>query len=321
MPLMVVLGGLLGALALSPPAGAQSVTDGPTVVPDRTDVQIGERVGVTMSGFESRVVVIAICGNEGRRGSVDCDNLGSQAREINNDGTPTLGSLIVTAPPAPCPCIIRVSSDDNTEVAATPVNVVGHPVAEVVEPSEFVQPLEAEIDAVRVVGGLGDRLRASLGGSLRYEVAFTVRNTATFTVNDISATARYTREQYSDDRPIAIDDPGTLEGGEIWTQVVEVEVPPLTVGEVRWLVEVSGIGTPVIATDSTSHQPVALYVVAIVLLIDALVLLWRFFARRRRRRKANRTPAHHPFLDDGGPSGDEIVADTDEDQRIPEPVG
>jgi hypothetical protein len=316
MPLIVVLIGMFVALGWSQTTGAQSVTDGPTVVPDRTDVQIGERVGVTVSGFESRVVIIALCGNDGRRGSVDCDNLSSQAREMNNDGTPTLGSLIVTAPPVPCPCVIRVSSDDNTEVAATPVTIVGHPVAEIVEPSEFVQPLVVEIDAVRSVDGFADRVRASLGGPLRYQVTVTVRNTATYVVNDVRATARYTREQYSDDRASAIDDPESLEGGDVWTQVVEVEVPALTIGEVQWLVEVSGIGTPVIATDVTSHQPIGLYVVGVVLLLDAVVLLWRF-ARRRRRR--DRKPPDNPFLDDPGRIDADLAPELEE-QRVPELV-
>jgi hypothetical protein len=319
MPLMVVLGGMLIALGWSQTTGAQSITDGPTVLADRTEVQVGERLGVTMSGFESSVVVIAICGNDGRRGSVDCDNLGSQAREINDDGTPTLGALLVTAPPMPCPCVIRVSSDDNTEVAVTPVTLVGHPVAELVEPSEFVQPLAAEIDAVRLVGGVADRVRASLGGPLRYEVTVTVRNTATYVVNDVAATARFTRERYSDDRTFAIDDPGSLEAGDSWTQVVEVEVPALTTGEVLWSVEVSGLGTPVIATDTTSHQPVALYLIAVVLLIDLIVLLWRF-VRRRRTRKKVRKPPDNPFLDDPGRIDADHVPELDE-QRVPELVG
>jgi hypothetical protein len=318
MPVIVVLSAVLGALALSQTSGAQSVTDGPAVVTERTEVQVGERLAVTMSGFESRVVIISICGNESLRGSVDCDNLASQAREINNDGTPTLGSLIVTAPPAPCPCVIRVSSDDNIEVAVTPVTLVGHPVAEVVEPSEFVQPLEAEIDAVRVEGGIADRIRASLGGPLRYEVTVTVRNTATYVVDDVTATAQFTREQYSDDRAIAIDNPGSLGGGDTWTQVVDVEVPALTTGEVLWQVEASGTGTPVVATDTTSHQPVALYAVAVFLFIDVVVLLWRFV--RRRRRRPTRRPPDNPLLNDPG-AFDDRAADVVDEERIPELVG
>ena len=198
-PLLAALVGLLVGLAVAVPAAAQSVTDGPGVVPDATDLQIGQRVRMTITGFEAPVIVMAVCGNEARRGSVDCDNLGSQARETNRDGTPTIGSVVVGAPPAPCPCIIRVTSDTNDEVAVAPITIAGHPVAEVVAPSEFVQPLVTEIDAVFVPGGVGDRLRSSLGGPLRYNVTVTVRNTATYPVEDVRATARYIRVRYTDE--------------------------------------------------------------------------------------------------------------------------
>jgi hypothetical protein len=321
-PLVVSLAGLLAGLAFTMPAAAQSVTDGPTVVPDATDVQIGQRVRMTITGFDAPVVVMAVCGNEARRGSVDCDNLGSQARETTPDGTPTIGSVVVGAPPAPCPCIIRVTSDDNDEVAVAPITIAGHPIAEVVEPSEFVQPLVTEIDAVRVPGGIADRLRASLGGPLRYEVTVTIRNTATYAVESVRATARYIRTRYTDERAITIGDPGTLGAGAIWEDVVEVEVPALTIGEVLWRVEASGSGAPVIAEDATTFQPVGLYVVAVVLVLDALVLIWRFGTRRRRRRRERRRPPENPFLDDQGPVEQPLsVSTADEERRMPELVG
>ena len=184
-----------------------------------------------------------------------------------------------------------------------------------------MQPLEVEIGAVRLEGGLADRARASLGGQLYYEVTVTVRNKATYVVNDITAAARFTREQYSDDRAIDIDDPGSLEGGDTWTQVVDVAVPALTTGEVRWLAEAAGTGTPVIATDTTSHQPIALYAVAAVLLVDLIILLWRFFSRRRRKRAARRRPPPDNPFTDGGPPGADIEAELVREFRVPEPVG
>lgn len=319
-PLLVVLVGLLAAIVFAVPAAAQSVTDGPAVVPDVTDVEIGQRVRMTITGFEAPVVIMAVCGNEARRGSVDCDNRGSQARETNLDGTPTIGSVVVAAPPAPCPCIIRVTSDTNDEVAVAPITIADHPVAEVVEPSEFVQPLVTEIDAVFIPGGIGDRLRSSLGGPLRYEVTVTVRNTATYTVEDVRATARYIRVRYTDERSIPIDDPGPLEAGAIWEDVIEVEVPPLTIGDVLWRLEASGSGAPVIAEDATTYQPVGLYVVTVVLVIDALILLWRF-ARRRRARKTTKRPPDNPFLDAQAQPVGEGAADIDEERRLPELVG
>lgn len=312
----------LGALAFASPGQAQNVSSGPTVVPDRTELNVGERVAMTITGFEARSVIMTVCGNDARRGSADCDLRGAQAREINRDGTPTLGSVVVSAPPAPCPCVIRVVSDDNAEVAVASVTIVGHPVAEVVEPTEFVQPLVVEIDAVTGSSGFGDRLRSSLGGPTTYEVMVRVRNRDTYVLEDIRATASFTRQRYDDTRSIPIDDPGTIEPGATWEQVVEVDTPSLTMGDVTWQVTVSGIGPPVTATDSTSSQPIALYVVGAILVLDLLALVWRRLARRRRRR-ASRATEHssEPFLDDLGGHGDVIeIPNTDGEPREPQLV-
>jgi hypothetical protein len=318
------MAGTLVALACALPVSGQSVTDGPAVAPEVTEAAIGQRVRMEITGFESPVVVMAVCGNEARRGSVDCDNLGSQARETNRDGTPTLGSVVVGAPPAPCPCIIRVTSDDNDEVAVAPITILDHPVAEIVEPSAFVQPLVTEIDAVLVPGGIAARARSSLGGTQHYEVRVAVRNTATYPVEAIRATARYTRVNYTDTRSIEIDDPGELAAGTTWEQVVDVEVPPLTTGDVVWRLEVSGTGAPVIADDETTYQPVALYLLVAVLVLDVLILLWRLARRRRRRRRSRRgppdVPPHNPFIGDPDPSEPD-VSRADEERRTPQLVG
>lgn len=295
--LCAIVAAHVGILALALPAEAQTTSTGPTVVPDRTELNVGERVAMTITGFVSPAVIMTVCGNEARRGSVDCDLRGAQAREINRDGTPTLGSVIVSAPPQPCPCVIRVASDDNAEVAVAPITIVGHPVGEIVEPTEFIQPLVVEIDAARAPQGFSDRLRTSLGAATDYTVTVRVRNQATYDVTGIRATASYVRERYDDTRLIEIDDPGTLEAGVIWEQVVDVETPALTIGDVIWRADVSGTGPPVTATDTTSQRPIALYVLGVILLVDVLVLLWRLITRRRRARRATEPP-DNPFLDD-----------------------
>ena len=215
-----------------------------------------------------------------------------------------------------------MTSDTNDEVAVAAVTIAGHPVAEVVAPSEFVQPLVTEIDAVFVPGGVGDRLRSSLGGALRYDVTVTVRDTATYAVEDVLSTARYIRVRYTDEHAIPIGDPGTLAPGAIWEDTVEVEVPALTIGDVIWRMEASGAGAPVLAEDATTYQPVALYVVAVILILDALVLVWRFFRRRRRKRASRRRPpADNPFMDGGPPADADIEAELVGEFHVPEPVG
>lgn len=322
---------------------AQSQVSGPTVVPERYELRIGERVRMTLDGFTARGVTMVFCGNDGRRGSVDCNMRGGQGREINQDGTPTPAEMEVAEPPAPCPCIIRVSSQDNREIAVAPVTLVGHPVADVEGGTEFVQALAVDIDATESDVGVGDGIRSSLGGPTAYDVTVEVRNQATFVVDDVRATASFNRLRYDDVRNVVIENPGTLQPGEVWTQTVQVEIPSLTFGDVEWRIDATGAGPPVTAVETTVKQPILLYVVGLLLLADLLFLLWRFVARRLRRR-GSRRPAEtedRPFaespvavpVDDamwmppGPPPSAAVTTElppvdgADAEQRQPEPVG
>lgn len=286
-----------GTFVIGAPAGAQTELSGPTVVPDRYEMSAGERVKLTLDGFRSRAVTMTFCGNDGRRGSADCDMRASQSREIDQSGNPTAAEMPVSAPPAPCPCIIRVSSQDSQEIAVASVVLIGHPVAEIVEASGFVQPLSVDIDAVGAPNGLGDRIRSSLGGPTTYEVTVRVQNLATYEVENLRTTAGYNRLRYDDERSIELDGPASIAPGETWEQTVDVELPSLTFGDTEWRIDVSGTGPPVNAADLTSQRPVLLFVVVIVLLADLAILIARFAVRRRRRRPPPDS-SDNPFFDE-----------------------
>jgi hypothetical protein len=296
-------------VAVAGSASAQSQVSGPTVVPERYELRIGERVRMTLDGFNARAVTMVFCGNDGRRGSTDCNMRAGQSREISQDGTLTRAEMEVPEPPAPCPCIIRVSSQDNREIAVASVTLVGHPVADVVGGSEFVQALAVDIDAVVASPSFGDAVRSSLGGPTPHEVTVEVRNQATFVIENVRATANYRRTQYDDVRNIPIENPGTLQPGEVWTQKIDVEVPSLTFGTVEWRIDATGAGPAVTSTDSTSKQPVLLYVAALILIADAVFLFWRFISRRMRRRPDADT-AGDLFHDDPIGPDDDVWSDT-----------
>ena len=300
------------------PADAQTQISGPTVVPDRYELTAGERVKLTITGFQADVVNMTFCGNEGRRGSTDCNVRATQAREINEDGTPTPAEMPVSAPPVPCPCILRVSSTDNLEVAIAPITLVGHPVAEVVGGSEYDIPLAVDVVANAAPEGLGAELRSSLGGTTTYDVTVLVKNRATFRIENVALAAAYTRTRFDDTRAIELPDPGPLEPGETRQETVRVDVPALTVGDVEWSATASGQGPSVTSTDTTTSRPVLLILLGFVLLIDLLLLLWRFIARRRRSRRTDADPSDSPFIDDpGGGFPDECAETTmgPEDRR------
>ena len=287
----------VGSVAL-----AQTDVSGPTVALDRYELTPGELVSLTIDGFQTDFVTMTFCGNDGRRGSVDCNMQASLAREINPDGAPTLSDIRVAAPPAPCPCIIRVSSQDNQEIAVASVTIVGHPVGPVVQAPTSSQPLTVAIAAEAARQGFRDELRSSLGGATTWEVTVQVKNQGTFTIDNVGVSSTVTRLRYDDVRTIDIPSAGQLEAGETWEQVIQVDMPALTFGEVEWAATASGAGPSVSATDSTSSRPFLLIVLAIVLIVDLLVLTVRLIARVRRRR-AFEGPKDNPFLDDPDNSG------------------
>jgi hypothetical protein len=292
--LLIALAVVLG---VAPHAAAQNATSGPTVALDQYELALGQRVSLTISGFRSPSVTMAFCGNEGRRGSVDCNMQASQAREINADGTPTAAAMPVSAPPAPCPCILRVSSQDNSEIAVASITLVGHPVADVVGGSEFDQPLTVEIRAVVASDGLSREIRSSLGGATTYDVTIQVANRSTFAVDGVGLSSVYRRTRYDDVRTVEVPSVGRLAAGSTWEQVVQVEVPALTFGDIDWAATVSGAGPSVSGTDTTSQIPILLLVLVAVLLIDLGVLVWRTVVRVR----GGRAPLDDPFVD--GPGG------------------
>ena len=288
----------MAAFGAATPVWAQPATRGPAVVLDQDEAEIGDRLVMTISGFQARVVDITVCGNEARRGSVDCDNRGTRARETNDDGAPTPAHVIVTAPPVACPCIVRVTSRDNLELAVAPVTIIGHPVADLQDSGPSQIPLSVGISAERMSVGAGSGLRQSLGGPATYEVAVSVRNASTFRIDNVAVASTYDRGD-SDVRTIEIPDPGPLEPGESWEQLVEVEVPALTFGEVEWSATASGQGPSVTATDTTTSRPWLLIVLCIVLAIDLVILLVRLVNRLRGRLGDDGDdPYHNPFIDD-----------------------
>jgi hypothetical protein len=279
----LAVGAVLALAVLGTTAHAQTNLSGPTVALDRYELAPGDRVQLTLAGFSSPVVSMAFCGNEARRGTVDCNVRGTQAREINSDGSPTLAIMNVSAPPAPCPCIVRVASRDNVEVAVVPFVLIGHPVAEVIGGTEFQTPLVVDVVANATPQGLGGQLRSSLGGSRTYDVTVAVTNQATFAIDDVAVAATFTRQNYDDTRTIELSDPGPMQPGETWRETVEVVVPSLTFGDVTWSATASGQGPAVTVSDTTTSTPWLLIVLGIVLLVDLLVLAARFVMRLRRR--------------------------------------
>ncbi len=270
----------------------------PVVIVNQTTLEPGDEVVVTIAGFRSRSVTAFICGNDARRGSSDCDNIGATTAELRADGSSTVVDMLVGVPPLPCPCVVRVASPDGDEVAVARVTIVGHPTAPVVG-GEFslAEPLAVGISATRASSGFVADLFASLGGATSYDVTVTVRNRGTDDVSGVvfdSWAGRGDRVV----RSFEVDLPPTIAAGETVEDVVRVELPAPHLGSADWLLEVGTPNAPTVRdAASTSNLPWLLYVLLAVLVFDLVLLAVRLLRRLVDRRSGPGEPDPEPVID------------------------
>lgn len=299
-------------------AGAQSTVSGPTVSLDRYEVAPGDQIVVTIDGFDTAGVTISVCGNEARRGSVDCNMPQSEGRGVPQDGTAAVAALAVYPPSVPCPCVIRVSTSTNDQVAVVPITIIGHPTAPVVNPDIPERlPLDVSIVVNESNDGFSEVARAGLGGTSNYDVTITVRNRTTSAVESFALSGFAGRNANEELITLDLDAPASLQAGETWRQTLEAEAPALTFGEVQWQVTASGAGPSVTATDTTRAVPWLLWLLGAILVIDLLILLVRFVMRMVRRNRQE--PDDNPFIHDPDafdPNGS-VEAKIAADQREP----
>lgn len=275
---------MLGALVATTARAAPS-TNGPTVSLDRSVVAPGERVVLTINGFEAMQVTISVCGNEARRGSSDCNMSASEGLKLDTDDTSTVVQIPIAPPPSPCPCVVRVSSRTNDEIAISPITLTGHPIEPVVATEGLDDPLVVSISASTASKSLIANARTSLGGAATYDVTVTVRNRSSVQLSNVAIAASAVRD---DDQlaSLELEDPGAIGPGQTWQQVVSADVPAPSLGTIEWTVTVSGAGPTVTATETTRQRPLLLMVLAMVLVVDVSALTIRRRVRRRAARVA-----------------------------------
>lgn len=279
---------VLGALATvglpTPGLASSSSFSAPSVELDRYEFKPDDVVILTIAGFQARAVTVTVCGNDGRRGSADCNMTASEGVGLDGNGGSQLVQMPIAAPPVACPCIIRASSQNNDEIAVAAITLIGHPVDLVVGGSTPTQTLVASIVAERASTGVLGWLRSSLGAATTYDVAVTVRNSSTVAVGKIAIDATVGRGDGDIQRTLVIEPPAEIGPGETWEQVVQADLPAPVYGNAEWRVDVSSEGRTVTAADATSHMPGLLILLVVVLVLDLLVLAVRFVTRRRRMR-------------------------------------
>lgn len=253
---------------------------GPSMSLDATEMAPGGRVIVTLDGFGSLWATVMVCGNEARRGSPDCNQIGSTTKEFPTDGSPLRVSLAISSPPADCPCVVRAVGRDTSEIAIAPIVITGHPVGPVVEPTVTGPLMRVEIDASLSSSGLGSALRAQLGGPAVYDVTVRVTNTSTSPLRAVQLSVTAVRGDTIAATP-TFDDPGQIGVGQTWSQTVTAELPAPSFGETEWRATASGAGPIVDIRRTTAHRPWMLIAMALLVVLNIGILLMRWRVRRR----------------------------------------
>lgn len=278
---------LLAGLGVPPVGDSDTAISGPIVTSSKAEVEPGGRTVLTVDGFSSPYVQISICGNEARRGSADCNMSASEGAEVGSSEAPLSVQMPVAAPPVDCPCVIRVVGKDSSEVAITPIVVIGHPVGPLVDPPVLGDLVAVSITAREAPKGALDALRSDLGGKINFEVTVRVKNLANTPLKQVSVSASAGRSA-SDDSLVSLEleNPGLLGVGQTWQQTVTVEIPAPAFGSTEWRATVSGAGRIVTTTSTTKHRPWLLIILSMVVVLNIGLLLIRWRIRRRSSREA-----------------------------------
>lgn len=241
----------------------------------------GTAVQVRGAGWPAGVSVhVSMCGRNAVNGSVDCDQANAVTAPVAPDGTLAAG-LTVTAPPVPCPCVIRLVTPSGTErmTVNVPFSVLGHRIADVVK-----QENPARIDVVdaelRGSGGISELF----GWRTERTLVLTVRNNGPDPVTDAPLVVGWGADATAES-PLTAPPTGTIEPGATAVYRVPVKLPPASYG--TFVVGGRFAGQTEFQVKFTTYP----YLLFAVNLIALLALLAGVRAALRRRRTRTRGAA------------------------------
>ncbi len=280
----VVLGVLLipsaGAVATDAVGGTEPVQLGVTASPPFGPADT--KIAVQGQGWPSSILLqVALCGNLFLNGISDCDTPHAVTTTSTTEGT-FFVDMIVGIPPAPCPCVLHVSSPESLKAVDQPFEVFG---AETAPPS--AQVVTRSVVLTGEVSGSGP-WTAWLGGAAERTFTLTVQNTGTVPL--LNPAVVVTAGQ-GDNPTSVVAQPllGEIPPGGTATAIVPVTLGPPTFGRYTVKATVSGVDQPTTVSGTTSSYPFVL--IGIAWLVIQIPLLGLY----RRRRLGPEDPLEYDF--------------------------
>ncbi|SEG54667.1 hypothetical protein SAMN04489712_106171 [Thermomonospora echinospora] len=298
---LVAVAALLAACTITPAQAAAGPRPGVSVEPGQAAAGTSARVRGS-AWTPGTTVQIQVCGANAVHGSADCDTEHGVTAMVAPTGAFEAG-LTVGAPPAACPCVIRVSTlpggAGEPVTVVTPFTVQGHRVEPVIKD---VVPVRADVVGLEVVGG-GERGEL-FGGRPRRTLVLQIRNSGPEPIENAPLVAGWGAGD-TPDTPLDAPRTGILQPGQTATYRIPVELPPASFG--RFVVGGRYAGSVPFETAFSTYPWGLLGVnllAALLLLFGIRLALGRWAARRRRRRTAASSargatsaagagPAHH----------------------------
>jgi hypothetical protein len=278
---VVVASSADGATAQPPTAST-----GPSVSASVDKAAPGEQLTIRIAGFTTNAVTVSVCGNEGRRGSSDCNLPASLGVSNPAGGVPVEVLFTVSAPPTTCPCVIRASDNNNDQVAVVPIRVIGHPLGPVEGAPDLEDSITMSVDVADPERTALEMARAGLGGPIAYELTVTIKNRTTVALRNVILNGSVGAPDADNPDNVEIANPDVLQPGETYVATATHEVPAMQWGELQWTVTALGTGNAVAASDTTSRQPTMLvFAVAFACFALFLIPLRHVVARHKRRRE------------------------------------
>jgi hypothetical protein len=208
-------------------------------------------------------------------------------------GAPTFARLLLTVPPVPCPCVVRVESPTSTIVRTTTVELAGVPVQPVSPPLGPAKASNLKVSSTVV--GAADSWPASwsgaFGGRANRRLRVVLTNNGAVPITGVSVTAYVGRDR-SSGHPVASRHAGALAPHASETIEMPFALGAPAWGEYQVFGHVYGLDRPASFATTTESSPWAWQIVIPLVLL----LVARWLRRRERLRSRSAVAVVHPAM-------------------------
>ncbi|MEU8263399.1 hypothetical protein AB0C02_22575 [Micromonospora sp. NPDC048999] len=283
-PLLPATVAMLALAAPTPPPTTSAVVQTrPEIVVPPGPLAIGQQITVTLHHWPAGTVQLEICGNNARRGALDCANDQATHAQVPAAGM-AVTPILVAAPPVACPCLLRARNLTGAVQATATLPLAG--VTAPPAPAPTSSP-ELAVDELRVAER--GPLRGWFGFPEELTVHLTLRNPGPADVVDPAFTLLFGPAGQAH-TIVAAPALGTIEPGQAREYEIRVPMDLAVIGKHELHGRVDLPERPVAFVIETTRYPWGLLVLAAILAATPVALRPRSPRPRHQRHPAEGRP-------------------------------